>query len=95
MGPVSFASSSRLLVAGWDGRGYWLTDLDSPRRFRVDGEGTVVETTDPFPDAVDVPAHATYPAGSVLAAQVPLDDSAARRAPNIGGTPWRSSSRRL
>jgi len=83
MGPVSFASSSRLLVAGWDGRGYWLTDLDSPRRLRVDGEGTVVETTDPFPDAVDVPAHATYPAGSVLAAQVPLDDSAARRAPKL------------
>lgn len=31
MGPVAVRSASRLRIAAWDERGYWLTDFDSPR----------------------------------------------------------------
>jgi|GEM_PF-5823159 len=83
MTPVAIRSASRLRIAAWDDRGYWLTDLDSPRKLLLDTAGTVVETSEPFPTAVNVPAHASYPAGSVLAAQVPNDGAEDSRYPAL------------
>ena len=78
MTPVAIRSASRLRIAVWDERGYWLTDLDSPRRLLLDVAGNVVETSEPFPDAAYVPPNASYPPGSVLAAQVPHDEADSR-----------------
>ncbi|MCY1008465.1 hypothetical protein OV079_23485 [Nannocystis pusilla] len=76
MTPVSIISASRLRIGAWDERGLWLVDLDSPRRFRLDLAGTIVETDEPLPTAMNIPASAPYPPGSPFAAKVAHDDDA-------------------
>ena len=83
MSPVAIRSASRLHIVAWDQRGHWLTDLDSRRTLLLDPAGTIVETSEPFPTAVNVPANAPYPRGSVLAAQVPYADAEDSQLPKL------------